>query len=126
MISGPRFPMSSLLLRLLLLAVFFNTTIGMPLHEATHLQRTGPDVVQAWSSLDAEEDVPVSGHGEQAHGLCAWCLAFGQQATALTSTAIPPQAATGRTAQRPPPPAVAFVPSPGRWRFASRDPPPLS
>lgn len=115
--------MRRILLRLLLLAVFFNTAIGVPLHEAEHLRQAAPAISQGWGLLEADGDTTSSEHGEEVHGLCAWCLAHAQQATALASpsalhaTVVEPATLPG------PGLAVAFAPSPGRWPFASRDPP---
>ena len=109
------------LTRLLLLAVFFNTVIGMPVHEAAHLQEASVAVStlalpQANDAADAAED------GQEVDGACAWCLAYAHLGTALssppTAQARPVHAGLPRPqAQRP------FVPSPGHWPFASRDPP---
>lgn len=109
------------LIRLLLLAVFFNTVIGMPAHEAEHLQQATA-AVAALSAQQAAEDADASGHDNEAHGACAWCLAHAQLGIALTPSpavhacalqaGLPRQHASG-----------TFVPSPGRWPFASRDPP---
>jgi hypothetical protein len=110
------------LIRLLLLSVFFNTVIGMPAHEAGHLQRTAAAVVTALSSQEADEDADALEHGEVAHGACAWCLAYVHLGAALTSLpAVHALAArAGLSGPRAP---AAFVPSPGRWPFSSRDPP---
>lgn len=125
MIAASRLPMSSFLLRLLLLAVFFNTALGMPMHDAKHLQQVGPGSVQAGNS-STDEDITTPEHGDEIHDACAWCQAFGQQATALPAAAISLADRSDRTDRRPPPGLAAFVPSPGRWCFAARDPPTVS
>jgi hypothetical protein len=111
------------LTRLLLLAVFFNTVIGMPLHEAVHLQETGA-AVAALPAAQANGDADAAEHGQEVDGACAWCLAYAHLGTALSS---PPAAhALPVHASLPGPQALPpFVPSPGRWPFASRDPPRL-
>ncbi|MDM0057633.1 DUF2946 family protein [Variovorax fucosicus] len=115
--------MRRILLRLLLLAVFFHTAIGTPLHEAEHLRQLGTDIAQGWRLLEADEDTASSGHGDQVQGLCALCLACAHQA-GMPATAPAFLAALAAPATRPgQQPAAAFVPSPGRWPFASRDPP---
>ena len=111
------------LTRLLLLAVFFSTVIGMPLHEAVHLQDAGA-AVAALPVLQANGDADAAEHGQEADGTCAWCLAYAQLGTAMSS---PPaaHALPGRAGLPGPQALPPFVPSPGRWPFASRDPPRL-
>lgn len=107
-----------LLIQLLLLAVFFNTVIGMPAHEAGHLHQTAV----AEAALEGGEDASGPEHGAEAESACAWCLAHAHPGImptaesavhALAVPAGPPQARAPE----------AFVPSPGRWPFSSRDPP---
>jgi len=111
------------LTRLLLLAVFFSTVIGMPLHEAVHLQEAGA-AVAALQVPQADGDADAAEHRQEAEGMCAWCLAYAQLGTALSSPpaahALPVRAGLPGPQALPP-----FVPSPGRWPFASRDPPRL-
>jgi hypothetical protein len=115
--------MRRILLRLLLLAVFFNTAIGMPLHEAEHLQRAGPEIGQAWRSLDTGE---ADGHDAEVQALCAWCAALSQQAGAIWAPPVYLASWTEPAALQAMRPAAAFVPDPERWPFASRDPPALA
>lgn len=115
--------MRRLLLRLLLLAVFFNTAVGMPLHEAEHLRQAGPEVAQEWRSLDAGA---ADEHDAEAQALCSWCVAFAQQAGALWAPPIHLAGWTEPAAHQAMRPSAAFVPDPGRWPFASRDPPALA
>ncbi len=107
------------LIRFVFLAVFFNTVIGMPAHEAEHLQ----NVATAEAALPAPQaSDDAAEHDQEADGACAWCLAYAHLGTALSS---PPAAlALPVNAGVPPPRApLAFVPSAGHWPFASRDPP---
>lgn len=114
------------LLRLLLLAVFFNAAIGMPLHEAGHMREAVESAAQA-AALDtladsaAEADSPA--HGEQEiHGVGECCLAHVHFAAAPAR--LPAALEVVQTTALPrAPPGPAFVPFPGRWPFASRDPP---
>jgi hypothetical protein len=115
--------MRRILLRLLLLAVFFNTAVGMPLHEAEHLQQAGPEVAQEWRSLDVDD---TDGHDTEAQALCSWCVAFAQQASALAAPPIYLASRTEPASLQATRPAAAFVPDPERWPFASRDPPALA
>ncbi|GKS89990.1 hypothetical protein [Acidovorax sp. SUPP2539] len=111
------------LLRLLLLAVFLHTCIGLPLHEAEHLRvaiGTGPEAVSV-----VQDDAPQP--AKLAHALergpCAGCMAFAQPAALPGGIGLPvPQAGGGPNCPQPTA-AFAFVPAPGRWPFASRDPP---
>jgi hypothetical protein len=108
------------LIRLLLLAVFFNTVVGLPAHEADHLHQAAAEMA-ALSAQPADEDADAPEHGSEVHGACAWCLAFAHPGIAPTSL---PALALAVQAGLPRPHAPgAFVPSPGRWPFASRDPP---
>ncbi|MFZ4287396.1 DUF2946 family protein [Variovorax sp. HJSM1_2] len=109
-----------LLLQLLLLAVFFNTALGLPLHEAGHLQQALGGVAQAVVSDGADPAEPAE--TAENHGLCAWCLAFAQAAD-LPATGVAWSAAIAPAAQPQRPAAVAFVPGPRHWPFAARDPP---
>ncbi|MGR4871207.1 DUF2946 family protein [Variovorax sp. LARHSF232] len=114
-------PLRRVLIRLLLLAVFFNTVIGMPAHEAGHL-RQAEGVATALSGLDADGADASQEQGGEAHGVCAWCLALGHLGTALASR--PAVQASALPAELPASRAPAeFILGPGRWPFASRDPP---
>jgi hypothetical protein len=126
MIPASAVIMRRILLRLLLLAVFFNTAVGMPLHEAEHLQQAGPEIAQEWRSLDAGVSDDGDGHESEAQALCSWCVAFAQQASAVWAPPIYLAIWAEPAALQAPRPAAAFVPDPERWRFASRDPPALA
>ena len=112
-------PMHPFLLRLLLLAVFFNTAIGVPLHigAGTHLQ------VAASAAQAPDTGPPAPEHAEHGHGACAWCLAQAQQAHALASAAPPAPPCADAAATLPPGPRPRFVAAADRWPFAARDPP---
>lgn len=111
--------MHPLLLRLLLLAVFFNTAIGVPLHLAAgkHLQ------VAASAAQAPDTGPPAPEHAEHGHGACAWCLAQAQQAHALASAAPPVPPCAEPAATQPLAPRSCFIAAPDRWPFAARDPP---
>jgi hypothetical protein len=110
-------PMTRLLLRFLLLAVFFNTAIGLPAHEAKHLPNLG-EVVAGWQAA-GDSDAPDD---DGLHELCEWCHAYAQAfapvaAGPVTSSPTP-------TPDRFAPPASdTLVRSARPWTFASRDPP---
>jgi hypothetical protein len=111
-----------LLLRLLLLAVFFNTAVGLPLHDAVHLREAVADTAQERAVQAATEGGSSSEHGESVHGLCAWCLAYAQQTSAPSSLPVLHGPAELMAQQRPRSQESLF-PCPGRWPFAARDPP---
>ena len=116
-------PAYPLLLRLLLLAVFFHTAIGMPLHEARHLRGLVAEVAQAeGDALRASPDTAPDSHGEEAHGLCAWCHAYTQADDGMLPDCGQAVAASAGSSGVAPHTAVASA-HPGHWRFASRDPP---
>jgi hypothetical protein len=108
------------LIRLLLLAVFFNTAIGMPAHQTAHLQDAAAAAVL--SAHPAADEAVDAEHDSEAHGACAWCLAYahlGITPTPSTAThAVAWQAGFLRPQAR-----AAFVPESCHWPFASRDPP---
>ncbi|MET3493177.1 DUF2946 family protein [Variovorax boronicumulans] len=118
------------LIRLLLLAVFFNAAVGMPLHEAGHLREAVEGAAQA-AALDAVADAASEGAADavspahdahEAHGACEWCLAHVHFAAAPARLLAALEVVQGTALPRAPP-GPAFVPSAGRWPFASRDPP---
>jgi len=109
-----------LLLRLLLIAAFFNAAIGMPLHELGHLKELVATVSQGTEAHDAAAD--DDGEDAEAHGRCAWCAAHEAQgmALALFESIDVPLVVVGTMGVGH---EAAFVPQGWRWRFAARDPP---
>lgn len=102
-----------LLIRLLLVALLFNTAIGVPAHAIAHLH-------------EAEVGAPASGepaeHGES-HASCAWCASLAQQADALGMRTAHGNVPAARAGQ-PAPWHASTAPGPAaRWPFGSRDPP---
>lgn len=115
--------MRHILLRFLLLAMFFNMAIGMPMHEAKHLLGSESNAAQqaSWTE-EVMEDSQSSNEAKDAASTCAWCLSYAQHATttalpALLALLITP--ATLVVIQ----PDTRFVATALRWPFASRDPP---
>ncbi|MDP4075993.1 hypothetical protein [Acidovorax sp. A1169] len=110
------------LLWLLLLTLCLHLTAGMGLHAAEHLGSQRAAAAQAMAS-DEDREAGHPGKTSVEAGVCAWCLAHAQQAADL-ATAPPVHGAAQAWARvRPVPDAVAFIPHPGHWPFASRDPP---
>lgn len=111
----------TLLLRLLLIAAFFNAAVGLPLHEVGHLQEFAAAQAAPDTHAIGDTDGEPSERAE-AHGLCAWCAAYAAQAMALTlvtAFAMPAEAVAPSPVRR----VADFVPPGWRWRFAARDPP---
>src|SRR5258708_32017440 len=86
--------MRLLVLRLLLLAVFFNTAIGMPLHGATHIRQAAAGPAQAFVGLNGCEDDALTGQAgqrgqagekaevvEAAEAVCVWCMGRSEEHT---------------------------------------------
>lgn len=110
-----------LLIRLLLLAVCFNTAIGKSAHEVWHLEQataavTAPSAPLADGSADPTEQ------GSEADGVCAWCLAHAGLGLLPAQLAVVQASAWQNDRPQPWAPET-FVPNPGRWPFAARDPP---
>lgn len=118
--------MRALILRVLLLAVLFNTAIGVPLHAAEHL-RQGMAGIAALALAEAADDAQAEPDEREglAHATCVWCASHAQLASALAfiTPALPVLAirAVEVAAEGTP-----FVAQPERWRFAARDPPSMS
>ena len=58
------------LIRVLLIAVFLNAAVGMPLHAAVHLASS--EAPHFTSAPDDDDG------GERAHSTCAWCVAHAE------------------------------------------------
>lgn len=130
--------MRQILLRVLLLAVFFNTAIGMPLHAAGHLQGHLHGAANAAEQAalhphahgaaehcdDAAAALPEQ-HAE-GHAQCVWCPVQAQLGMALANSVPAPLPLLALPAVFNAAMATAWLPQPERWRFAARDPPSLS
>lgn len=116
--------MRLLVLRLLLLAVFFNTAIGMPLHGATHIRQAAAAPGQAFAGLNGCEDkAPAGEKAEAAEALCVWCMCHAPHAAAWLPHFGLPLAVAAPPERVPPRTVGGAIPSQNRWAFASRDPP---
>lgn len=114
-------------LRLLLLAVFFNTAIGMPVHSASHMRQAAGGAVQAFVALQGcqaqEADARTQGQAETAESVCVWCLGHAPHAAAWWPHMGLPLPAAALPVQVPPRAVDGAIPAQNRWAFASRDPP---
>jgi hypothetical protein len=136
--------MRALWIRVLLLAVLFNTVLGVPLHAAAHLHglpghepplghehahgASGCDDAAVASSAhahgaEADEEAPHGAHG--GHGACTWCHSHAQLATALLGLAGLPLPAAAAAAPPAAAPAELGHAQALRWRYAARAPPPV-
>ncbi|MCV2421206.1 DUF2946 family protein [Paucibacter sp. DJ2R-2] len=125
MIRGQCLPLRQLLVRFLMLAVLFNAAAGRPAHEGSHLRQTLAAVATLSASAStsaADPSADGAAHGKALEGACAWCFAYADLGVGLTASAPPHTPAWLDELPRPQP-ARGFVPSPGHWPFASRDPP---
>lgn len=121
-----------MLLRALLLAVFFNTVIGMPLHAAGHLHGhlqaptdAHPHAHESAGHGDDAAEAAPEGHAE-AHAACVWCPAHAQLGMALACVAQAPLPPLALRSVFHDAAATAWLPAAERWRFAARDPPSMS
>lgn len=107
--------MRRLLLRVLLIAVFFNAAVGVPLHAAVHLANS-----EAAHSTSAPDD----GDGdERAHSACAWCLAHADAAGAPPAAPDAPLTGDVHLSHARQATAAAAGFSAGLWSSSPRGPP---
>ena len=108
--------MRRVLLRVLLIAVFLNAAIGVPLHAAVHL--VGSEAAHSPSSPDRGES-----DDERAHLPCAWCLAHAEASSVPPAAldALPP--ADWRVTHARPAADVVPAFSAGLWSSSPRGPP---
>jgi len=111
------------LLRLLLLVLCLNTSVGMALHSADHLGAHGATAALAHlAGGDQAGHEGSSDSGESDFAACDYCRAYtalGLFLDAPGPVALPTQAGTEPRGVF----ALGFVPHPESWRFAARDPP---
>ena len=107
-----------LLLRLLLLALFFNSVVGVPAHAISHLTAAQPSSATATAEAEAEAEEEY-----EAHAACAWCNSYAQldhlvdaAPQRLQRQSVAAGLANSWCTCEP-------VPSADRWPFRSRDPP---
>ncbi|KQP17300.1 hypothetical protein [Pseudorhodoferax sp. Leaf265] len=108
-----RAPLRLLLLRLLLVAVFFNTAIGVPAHAIEHLR-------EAQASL-LDDDAPAK--RAEAHTACAWCHSHAQLEHGLDAAPLLPCPSATIAGHAIPWRSADAALNAERWPFRSRDPP---
>lgn len=124
--------MRLLVLRLLLLAVFFNTAVGMPVHSALHMRQVAAGTVEAFVAVHGCEVPAQAASGkaqggaetvEAAESVCVWCMGHAPHAAAVLPHLALPMAAAAPPERVPPRAVGGSIPAQNRWAFASRDPP---
>ena len=128
--------MRRLLLKVLVIAVFLNTVVGLPLHAAVHLAAGGAAEGMALSTPESgtsESSTSESGtaepgaadehDGRAADAPCAWCLAQAEATGAPPALAHPVPHGDGCEPSAPPATAGPAVFSAGLWSSAPRGPP---
>lgn len=108
-----RHPLRLLLLRLLLLAVFFNTAIGVPAHAIEHLREAQANLL--------DDETPAE--RAEVHAACAWCSSHAQLEHALDATPLRPGPCAAIAGHAVPWHGASAGPSAERWPFCARDPP---
>jgi len=113
------------LLKVLLIAVFVNAAIGVPLHAAVHLG--DGEVAQAHSFGAAEPASHDHGedHDDRADGSCAWCLAYAQASSVPPAVLDALPSGDWQVPHARPTAAIAPAFSAGLWSSAPRGPPPI-
>ena len=106
--------MRRVLLEFLLIAVFLNSVIGVPLHAAVHL--VGGAVQPA--SPDHGED-----QDDRSHAPCAWCLAHTETSSAPPAALDAPLLGHRQVRHARPATAVAPAFDAGLWSSSPRGPP---
>ena len=130
--------MRRLLLKVLVIAVFLNTVVGLPLHAALHLAAGSPAEGAAFTTaqagtagtagpgqLDAGDagDAADAGDEQAADAPCAWCLAQAEATGAPPALQDPGQHGDGHAPCAAPETAAPAVFSAGLWSSAPRGPP---
>lgn len=108
--------MRRVLLKVLLIAVFLNAAIGVPLHAAVHL--THSEAVHSPSSPDHDE-----GDEEQTHLSCAWCLAHAEASGAPPAALDASPVGASHASHALPATAASTRFSAGWWASSPRGPP---
>lgn len=108
-------PMRRLLLKLLLIAVFLNTAVGMPLHAAAHL--AGSEAPHSTSAPDDDDG------GERAHLPCAGCVAHAEASGGPPAAPDVSRAGDVQLFHARPASAAGAGFSAGLWASSPRGPP---
>lgn len=119
-------PMRRLLLKVLVIAVFLNTVVGLPLHAALHLAAGSPAEGPAFTTAQAGTADPGQadeGDERAADAPCAWCLAQAEATGAPPAVPDPGQHGDWHAPCAAPETAEPAVFSAGLWSSAPRGPP---
>ncbi|WKB55425.1 DUF2946 family protein [Eleftheria terrae] len=114
--------MQRLLLRLLLLAVWFNTAMALPLHQAEHIKRLASSALE----LQAEAGSRRPAQDPDLYEQCEWCAVYAQFAGMVPDgAALWPGVLVSPASYETPKPQ-AFFPAHRAWSPASPRGPPLA
>jgi len=113
------------LLKVLLIAVFVNAAIGVPLHAAVHLGAGGVAQAHSFGAGEPASDDHGEDDDDRAHASCAWCLAHAEASG--VPPAVPGALSRGdwHVPHARPTTAIAPVFSAGLWSSSPRGPPPI-
>jgi hypothetical protein len=118
--------MRRLLLKVLVIAVFLNTVVGLPLHAAVHLAAGGTAGAPAFGTSESgtSERGAADEHDDRAADApCAWCLAQAESSGAPPALPDLGQHGDWHEPSAAPQTAVPAVFSAGLWSSAPRGPP---
>lgn len=114
---------------LLLLVALFNALVGVPLHEARHIQALAGIATASAAAVDVDAvavatDSPASDeHSENTHTTCSWCLTHALEAGFAYAPGNQPPLPAQLSAALPQGAADPFTAQQVRWPFSVRDPP---
>lgn len=111
------------LLQILLLAVFLNAAIGVPLHAAVHLVGGAGTQVIPFSAVEPAAPDGGDDHDDRPHTPCAWCLVHAEATGAPPAALDAPLALDRHGRHARPVTAVDPVFSTGLWSSSPRGPP---
>jgi hypothetical protein len=115
--------MRRVLLKVLLIAVFLNAAIGVPLHAAVHLAGSAPGEAVAFAAGEPAPPEQGEDHDDRSQATCAWCLAHAEMSGAPPAASDAPLAGHSHGLDARPTRDVAPAFSAGLWSSSPRGPP---
>ncbi|MBY0410443.1 MAG: DUF2946 family protein [Burkholderiaceae bacterium] len=111
----------------LLLVALFNALVGVPLHEARHIQQLADIATASAAASEVDAVAPDSTasdeHSENTHTTCSWCLTHALEAGLAYAPGNQPPLPAQLSAALPQGAADPFTAQQVRWPFSVRDPP---